>query len=374
MNNLFMWMAIFLTVTGAIYAVAVISVTRSLAMVRCGQSTDMPVVTVVIAARNERIFLGTCLAALVEQSYPQELIEVIVVDDRSNDGTSAVAERFRECCGQFSCIRIDSVPNGISPKKHALTSAIASAYGNIILQTDADCVPPTGWIAEIVRGFEPDVGMVVGVAPYFRAPGLLNSFVRHEYIWNASLATSSIIRGRGTHASGRNLAFRRDVFDRIGGYGDSVSVLSGDDTLLLHRIRRKSNARIVSVPTKSSHVYTHAPGTFSAFIHQRVRHMSTGTSFDTAHILLGLPVYGFHLLLVMALAAGFFSRMAALLFIAGFAWKCLWDVLVALRVKAALHLETEWRVFVLNELLLVWYMGCMPLLGSILPVKWKEKG
>ena len=153
-------------------------------------------------------------------------MEVIVVDDRSNDCTSTVVERFDGLMNNLACITIDRVPSGISPKKNALAHAIQISRGEIIIQTDADCIPPPTWISGMVSGFEYDVGMVTGIAPYYPESGMLNSFVRHEYLWNAALSSASIVLGHGTHASGRNMAFRKDIFDRIGGYGAGKKILS----------------------------------------------------------------------------------------------------------------------------------------------------
>ncbi|MCE5250197.1 hypothetical protein LLG96_08250, partial [bacterium] len=59
-------------------------------------------------------------------------------------------------------------------------------------------------------------------------------------------------------------------------------------------------------------------------------------------------------------------------FLAGFTWKCLWDAIVAQRVKTALDLDVLWHAFLGNELLLLVYMTVMPFLGLVIPVKWKE--
>ena len=362
-----------IAITGIIYGIAVLTVVWALRKVRIGSSSRTVSVSIVIAARNERYTIGNCLAAFADQDYPSSMFEVIIADDRSDDGTSEVINRFQSVLNNFTHIKISEIENGISPKKNALARAIDCAKGDIILQTDADCIPSSKWISGMVSRFEEGIDMVAGIAPYFKETGLLNSFIRHEYLWNASLSAASIAAGHGSHASGRNLAFKRIAFEQLGGYGTMKKVLSGDDTLLLQRFRKSNSASVVTMPGRLSHVYTHAPGTFTDFIRQRIRHMSTGKYFDPFLITLGGFIYGYHILLVFALLFSSVSGLALIIFLSGFFCIFFWDAFTAWRTKAALELDAEWRLFIFNEFLLTLYMAVIPLSGLFIPVTWKEK-
>ncbi len=330
-----------------------------------------PPVSVIIAARNEAANIESCLDSLESQDYSPGRYEIIVADDRSTDETPSILQRRAERGQNLRIVTIRYTPDGISPKKYALANAIGQASGDIILQTDADCTVPPGWISGMAGRFEPGVGLVAGVAPYRRTGGLLNSFVRHEYLWNAALSASSIVLGHGTHASGRNMAFRRDIFAGMGGYGESAGVISGDDTLLLHRLQRTGIARAVTMPGISTHVYTDSPPGFVALLKQRLRHMSTGRYFEPFQIIAGIVVYGFHAALILALLLSPFSLTALILFTALFLWKSAADALVSLTVHRTLGLEVEWSAFLRNEFFLLWYMALIPVAGLFAPVKWK---
>ncbi len=363
-----------LVIAGCVaYTVVAAVIICALRRVRSGSAEHTPRVSVIIAARNEEASLGACLDSLCSQEYPPDKFEVIVADDRSTDQTSELLGEYSSRWPSLHTVRIGRVPDGVSPKKNALASALSLAKGEIILQTDADCTVPPGWIAGMVNRFESGVGFVAGIAPYRKAPGTLNSFIRHEYLWNAALSASSIVLGRGTHASGRNMGFRRDVFLAVQGYGNSIRVLSGDDTLLLQRIERSRTARAATMPASETHVYTRAPQTLAAFVHQRIRHMSTGKFFDFGQILAGLVVYGFHGLLLFALISALIYPSFRMIGVSGFAWKTIMDALVASRVRAILELDVEWSRFVLNEFILLWYMILFPMAGIIIPVSWKRR-
>ncbi|MHB9030243.1 MAG: glycosyltransferase [Candidatus Latescibacterota bacterium] len=355
------------------YIFLALSMRHALGKVRGGRSNHRPFVSVVAAARNEEKTIVSCLAALRKQDYPPERYEVIVIDDRSNDGTPVLLEKFRQTWPSLRIITISAAEKGISPKKAALARGIALAQGEIILQTDADCIVPETWISGMASRFEPEAGFVAGIAPYRSAPGMLNSFIRHEYLWNAALSAASIALGGGTHASGRNMGFRKDVFEMLGGYGNSREIISGDDTLLLQRIVRSGQARAVTMPDPGTHVYTDAPENFGDFVRQRTRHMSTGRYFKLPHLVLGSAVYGFHALLLTMLALSVFYPNLIPGVLIAFIGKTAADALIARKVQTTLGFPVQWARFIPNEFLLLAYMTVLPLAGLALPVVWKEK-
>lgn len=363
-----------LTCVGVVaYCMVIFLMFHALRRIQHYKGNDRPMVSVVISARNEQYMLGRCLDALISQDYPADLYEIIIADDRSEDDTGSVIDGYAADNSNIVCVHIEETPSGISPKKYALSCAISRARGEIVLQTDADCVVPPGWISGMVSCFAPDTIMVCGIAPYFKVDGLINTFVRHEYVWNAALSASTIALGRGSHASGRNLGFRRHVFDGIGGYKDTARITSGDDTLLLHRIQAISRDGVVSQVSPGTHVYTDSPKTWVALLRQRTRHMSTGRFFDPVLLAMGIPFYLMHMLLLAGIVAGFIlpSIWGAVLVL--FAVKCLADCCLYMRLGKITGLDTVSATFPAMEILMVLYFAVVPVLGLIVPVKWKEK-
>ena len=97
-------------------------------------------VSIIIPARNEESNIGSCLASLKEQSYPLALLEIIVVDDHSNDKTAEIVKAFP--LGNIRLIRLaEQLSVEInSYKKKAIETGVDSATGEWIITTDADCV------------------------------------------------------------------------------------------------------------------------------------------------------------------------------------------------------------------------------------------
>jgi cellulose synthase/poly-beta-1,6-N-acetylglucosamine synthase-like glycosyltransferase len=129
-------------------------------------SDSTPLVSIIIAARNEAYNIAGTLQSLLAQDYPRDLMEIIVVDDRSEDDTSEIAIKFSKNDNRIKLVRQSEITKGISPKKQALEKGIEASSGEIILTTDADCYHDPGWIRALVSAMTPEVGMVIGQARF----------------------------------------------------------------------------------------------------------------------------------------------------------------------------------------------------------------
>ena len=99
------------------------------------------------------------LNSLFNQSYNFECYEIIIINDRSDDNTENIISNYKN--HNVKLINIDKTPLGWSNKKWALNSGIKQAQGEIILQTDADCIPNEFWIETMVNAFaENNVGFI----------------------------------------------------------------------------------------------------------------------------------------------------------------------------------------------------------------------
>ncbi len=97
---------------------------------------DSPRISLIFAARDEEEKLPAALATLVEIDYPN--LEIIAVDDRSNDATGRVLEDFAAAHLRFRVVHVAELPPGWLGKPHALQKAYEISTGNWLLFTDAD--------------------------------------------------------------------------------------------------------------------------------------------------------------------------------------------------------------------------------------------
>ncbi len=278
-----------------IWGLLILLLTYALITYRSPQSSGMPFVSVVIAARNEERSIADCLSSLAAQSYPQEAFEVILINDRSEDRTRAAAEPFSQIIKNFQIIDIVFLADKLSPKKNALNEGIKAARGEIILCTDADCRARKGWIQSMAACFDEQTGMVVGYSPIIpnNKLSILEQFVSLDSLALASLAAASTYWNRTLTATGRNLSYRKTVFNEVGGFRKIGHFISGDDDLLLG-LFRKTRWNIAYCMDANAQVETGPPESFHQFINQKIRQASKSRHYDHAKRSLIAGLYLFH--------------------------------------------------------------------------------
>jgi glycosyltransferase involved in cell wall biosynthesis len=97
-----------------------------------------PRLSIVVAARNEARGIEAAVTSLLKLDYPR--LEIIVVDDRSTDGTGAILERLSSATGRLRVVHVTALPPGWLGKNHALHMGASQATGDLLLFTDADVV------------------------------------------------------------------------------------------------------------------------------------------------------------------------------------------------------------------------------------------
>ncbi len=237
---------------------------------------DWRYISVIVAARNEESNLPDLLAALEAQSHPA--FEAIIVDDASDDATTAVVEDLAARDERFRLVQVTEPQD--PRKKHALTLGIAAAHHDHLAFTDADCTPPPDWLARLVahHAAAPDA-VLIGYGPYRQRPGTLNAFVRYETLVTALMTAAAVGLGKPYMAVGRNFSYPTSVFEQIGGFAHSMQSLSGDDDLLVQEAHRHGiPVRYVFDP--ASFVPSEAPSTWRQWVRQKLRHTSAGAFYD----------------------------------------------------------------------------------------------
>jgi glycosyltransferase involved in cell wall biosynthesis len=179
-----------------------------------------PRLSVVVACRNEEAAIRQALSSLLAQDYPG--IEIIVVDDRSEDGTGAILQDLASAHPALQVARVDLLPPGWLGKTNALHRGAAQAGGDWILFTDADVVfAPDALRRSIAWALRDGLGHAVAL-PHFIAPGLLErGFVAMFGLFFLLHLRVDELRRPGSAAHVGIGAFnlvRRDAYQLIGGH------------------------------------------------------------------------------------------------------------------------------------------------------------
>ncbi|MCX6139850.1 MAG: glycosyltransferase [Candidatus Kapabacteria bacterium] len=223
--------------------IAVLVYTLRLAFFLVGQGRNIPstesrdsvpFVSVIVPARNEEDNLVRCVEALCASNYPQGRLEIIVVNDRSEDGTEAELDALSQ---RFSLLtplhRRDTLdhPN-LKGKPGALQHGIDHAKGEVLVLTDADCLVHPDWIRSMSNPFQdPSVAMVCGFT-VIRIRRLFDVLQDIEWIYTQTMARAGIQNGIPLGCFGNNMAIRTSSFNALGGY-ESIPFSITEDLALL---------------------------------------------------------------------------------------------------------------------------------------------
>ena len=235
-------------------------------------------VSIVISVKNEEKNIQNLLNSLSNQEYPVDQYEIIIADDHSTDNTLSILQKNKENIKNLKVINIKNTPDNWSSKKWALTQAIQESKGEIILQTDGDCIVEKKWISKMAAPFlKADIGFVSGYTPLDKVhKDFMDRVLIFENLAQDAFFASCIGRGLTMSCVGRNIAFRKKYFFDINGYEDMKKIESGDDDLLMHRMIYGKKCKTAYVISKYSNVYSTPPKNAKDFINQRLRFASKG--------------------------------------------------------------------------------------------------
>jgi glycosyltransferase involved in cell wall biosynthesis len=240
---------------------------------------DGPTVSVVIPARDAASTLPLQLAALAAQSF-EGTWEVIVVDNGSTDGTSALVEAWSERVPELRCISVSAI--GAS---HARNAGARCARGDLLLFCEADDAVAPDWIAAMVQAAR-RFDVVAGSLEY-------DTLSPPEAPRPHAHATLEAPRIFGIdYAISANLGCTRAVFDTIGGFDESFGV-GGDDVDFSWRAQRAGFSLGFST---DAIVHYRLRGPLLAFACQQYRYSKGDAHLYAKHLPLGdLPPRPFRL-------------------------------------------------------------------------------
>jgi glycosyltransferase involved in cell wall biosynthesis len=177
---------------------------------------------VVIPAYNEEKYIATCIESCLKDA-PENLLEIIVVDNVCTDRTKEIAEKYPK-------VRV--VPEPLKGLTKARQRGLLSMRGEVFLSIDADTRVPQGWFDKMLTELEkPGVACVTGPYRYYDLPpwkrGLLSIY------WNFSVAVTYLLTGY--MVVGGNFAVKKESLEKIGGFNTTIEFY-GEDTDLARRL------------------------------------------------------------------------------------------------------------------------------------------
>lgn len=271
-------------------------------------------VSVIVAVRNEEENIRQLLENLRLLDYPKEELEIIIVDDHSEDLTRKIIGAF---CKEH---RVDNIILGKPEKpgkKPAIEHGIELAAGELIVTTDGDCNMDPQWLNRLVAFYQHNQpSLTIGPVVYSHEKGFLQKFFSLDFLSLVASGAGSAGADKPFMGNGANLMFRRKLVKELKQNPTGDQYASGDDVFLIHKILEKKDSNpILFVKDQQAMVYTKPPGSISGFLKQRLRWASKAKGYRSSWaILVALSVLFFNLMLVITFAGGFYRSWIFLIY------------------------------------------------------------
>jgi len=242
--------------------------------------TTLSPVSVIICARNEMANLEKNLPQFLAQDY--QAFEIIVVNDRSWDGTADLLERFEKKYSQLKVVTITDGEKFIAGKKFAVTMGIKAATNEWLVFTDADCSPASSnWLKGMQQSANEQTEIILGYSPYLKKKSLLNCIIRLETFFAAVNYLSFALKGMPYMGVGRNMAYKKSLFFKNRGFAAHMHIPSGDDDLFVNANATANNTEIRIHP--DTHIWSEPKTSLIDYLRQKKRHYGAGKLYKTKH-------------------------------------------------------------------------------------------
>ena len=238
------------------------------------ESSPSEGVTVVIAARNEYHNLKNLIPKIFEQEY--EKFELLIIDDRSTDRTHRLLLEMMAIYPKLRTVIIKYTPEHVTAKKYALTLGIKVAKNDVILLTDADCIPESKlWIQKMTAPVRLEKKTFsIGFSGYEKKSGFLNNWIQFETLLTALFYLSFGLWKMPFMGVGRNLCYRKNFFMEAKAFKGLWQIEGGDDDLFVNRYASGKNTALVIDP--DANTLSKAKTNRKDYFRQKKRHLHAG--------------------------------------------------------------------------------------------------
>jgi glycosyltransferase involved in cell wall biosynthesis len=243
--------------------------------------------SIVVPFRNEAENLPILLSSFSKLNYPNDLFEVILVDDASD-------LRFKINDLRFKISLIDNIRVSNSPKKDAISTAMQSVNSDWVITTDADCVIHKNWLSTLDNYIQlHDVSMIAGAVSYECENSFLHHFQQLDLASLQGATIGSFGLKKGFMCNGANFAYTKSFFEKLNGFEGNDGIASGDDVFLLQKAISRFPEKVHYLKSENYIVTTKPLDDWKSLFYQRVRWASKTGSYQSVFGKgLGLVVFG----------------------------------------------------------------------------------
>ena len=242
------------------------------------KANHLPKISILVALRDEEQTLEACVESLLQLDYPKKSLEILLINDRSSDGTSELVEKMKSKSDVIETFHIKTGIPGLSGKANAIAQGMENCSGELILVTDGDCRVPANWAKTHAAYYQKDVGLVGGFTLLDKKNDPSYLFGKIQSLdWAYLLSVGSGFMGFGIPLSvlGNNFSFRRQAYEEVGGYRNMGFTII-EDFALMKTLVKKTLWKVLYPIDSKMLVYSQPMPDFKAFYNQRKRWSAGG--------------------------------------------------------------------------------------------------
>lgn len=329
-------------------------------------------VAIVIPFRNEATNIKTLIKSLFAQEYPNDLLEIIFVDDHSTDRSSSLIEAFVDL-SPFK-IQVLSLTKGFG-KKAALKKGVEASTSEYVITCDADCTMNSKWVATMASHLNSNKSMIIGPVKIKTGNTLFEVLQETEFCAIMACTSGAAIRNKAISCNGANLGYSRALYEKIKPYDLHVDIASGDDVFFLFKAKQVMNPlRIGFAANTFAVVETSASSKILPFVNQRIRWAKKSKYFeDWDSKKFGMVVIALNMLMLFLMIYSIFNHHFFLVFISCFISKLSVDYVLLLSSMHWNRIKYPLLKSVLLSLIYPFYLLSIALLSLLSSSKWKGR-
>lgn len=210
-------------------------------------NSQLPPVSVILVTKDSGSVLRDNLPKILNQNYPS--FEVIVINDKSTGEDEDILKRLS---AEYSNLYYSFIPNTtryVSNKKLGIAMGIRASRNEWLVFTEPYCYPVSeNWLRSLASHFTSKTEIVLGYSNFEYATGWFARKITMQKLFNSLRYLGWAASGRPYMGIGKNLAYKKNLYEQHKGFSDHLQLLCGEDDLFINAVAHADNTKVAIGP------------------------------------------------------------------------------------------------------------------------------